>query len=90
MTKPITKPQSNKFSSGPCAKRPGWNAEFLNKTDLLGRSHRSKEALNLINEVNALSFFMFPKIIKSLSSPLPTPALLNVQCGICWVNVQLM
>lgn len=66
MTKPITKPQSNKFSSGPCAKRPGWNAEFLNKTDLLGRSHRSKEALNLINEVNALSlkFLHVPKDYK--------------------------
>jgi phosphoserine aminotransferase len=66
MTKPITKPQSNKFSSGPCAKRPGWNAEFLNKTDLLGRSHRSKEALNLINEVNALSlkFLDVPKDYK--------------------------
>jgi len=66
MTKPIAKPQSNKFSSGPCAKRPGWNAEFLNKTDLLGRSHRSKEALNLINEVNALSlkFLDVPKDYK--------------------------
>jgi hypothetical protein len=66
MTKPIAKPQSNKFSSGPCAKRPGWNAEFLNKTDLLGRSHRSKEALNLINEVNALSlkFLHVPKDYK--------------------------
>lgn len=55
MTKPITKPQSNKFSSGPCAKRPNWNADFLNSSDLLGRSHRSKEALNLINQVNSLS-----------------------------------
>jgi len=53
--KPISKPNSNKFSSGPCAKRPGWNADFLNKTDLLGRSHRSKEALKVINEVNAMS-----------------------------------
>ncbi len=66
MTKPIAKPQSNKFSSGPCAKRPGWNAEFLNKSDLLGRSHRSKEALNLINEVNVLSlkFLHVPKDYK--------------------------
>ncbi|MES2961960.1 MAG: phosphoserine transaminase [Pseudomonadota bacterium] len=66
MSKPIAKPQSNKFSSGPCAKRPGWNAEFLNKTDLLGRSHRSKEALKLINEVNALSlkFLNVPKDYK--------------------------
>ncbi len=53
--KPEFKPISNKFSSGPCAKRPNWNAEFLNQSDLLGRSHRSKEALKLIQEVNFLS-----------------------------------
>ncbi len=53
--KPEFKPFSNKFSSGPCAKRPNWNAEFLNQSDLLGRSHRSKEALKLIQEVNFLS-----------------------------------
>lgn len=53
--KPNAKPTSNKFSSGPCAKRPNWNADFLNKTELLGRSHRSKEVLKLINDVNALS-----------------------------------
>ena len=55
MTKPNTKPTTNKFSSGPCAKRPNWNADFLNQTELLGRSHRSKEVLKVINEVNALS-----------------------------------
>ncbi len=53
--KPSTKPLHNKFSSGPCAKRPNWNAEFLNNTELLGRSHRSKEVLQVINQVNALS-----------------------------------
>lgn len=55
MIKPSAKPATNKFSSGPCAKRPGWNADFLNKSELLGRSHRSKEVLQVINQVNALS-----------------------------------
>ncbi len=66
MTKPNAKPSTNKFSSGPCAKRPGWNADFLNKTELLGRSHRSKEVLKVINEVNALSleFLNVPKDYK--------------------------
>jgi len=66
MSKPTQKPTSNKFSSGPCAKRPGWNADFLNETELLGRSHRSKEVLQVINEVNALSleFLNVPKDYK--------------------------
>lgn len=53
--KPDLKPARNKFSSGPCIKRPNWNSDFLNQSELLGRSHRSKEVLNLINQVNALS-----------------------------------
>ncbi|MCP3734362.1 phosphoserine transaminase [Sphingomonas sp. RP10(2022)] len=41
VTKPATKPARPFFSSGPCAKPPGWNASQL-ATDSLGRSHRSK------------------------------------------------
>lgn len=41
MTKPAAKPRSALFSSGPCAKRPGWDLSVL-KDALLGRSHRSK------------------------------------------------
>jgi len=40
-TKPTTKPARPFFSSGPCAKPPGWDASKL-ATDSLGRSHRSK------------------------------------------------
>lgn len=39
--KPATKPARPFFSSGPCAKPPGWDASQL-ATDSLGRSHRSK------------------------------------------------
>lgn len=41
MTKPTTRPNCANFSSGPCAKRPGWSLEQL-KDAALGRSHRSK------------------------------------------------
>ncbi|MCT8001910.1 phosphoserine transaminase [Sphingomonas sanguinis] len=39
--KPATKPARPYFSSGPCAKPPGWEAAKF-ATDSLGRSHRSK------------------------------------------------
>jgi phosphoserine aminotransferase len=43
MTSPIpaVRPRVPHFSSGPCAKRPGWNGQNLAGA-LLGRSHRSK------------------------------------------------
>ena len=38
---PAVRPARPFFSSGPCAKRPGWTPEALNAA-LIGRSHRSK------------------------------------------------
>jgi len=37
--RPAAPPARPFFSSGPCAKPPGWNAQLL-RTDTLGRSHR--------------------------------------------------
>src|SRR6267154_795268 len=39
--RPAVRPARPFFSSGPCAKRPGWTPEAL-KDSCLGRSHRSK------------------------------------------------
>tara|TARA_R110002124_G_scaffold114535_17_gene269344 strand:+ start:953 stop:2128 length:1176 start_codon:yes stop_codon:yes gene_type:complete len=41
LTAPTVKPANPNFSSGPCAKRPGWTVEALSNA-LVGRSHRSK------------------------------------------------
>jgi phosphoserine aminotransferase len=41
VTKPAARPRAPSFSSGPCAKRPGWSLDQL-RTDALGRSHRAK------------------------------------------------
>ncbi|MFZ1102224.1 MAG: phosphoserine transaminase [Hyphomicrobiaceae bacterium] len=40
--KPARRPANRNFSSGPCAKRPGWSLEALSNA-FLGRSHRAKE-----------------------------------------------
>jgi phosphoserine aminotransferase len=41
LAKPAMRPARPEFSSGPCAKRPGWKVENLQGA-LVGRSHRSK------------------------------------------------
>jgi phosphoserine aminotransferase len=55
--KPDVRPANPRFSSGPCAKRPGWTPEALLDA-ALGRSHRAKigksklkQAIDLTREV---------------------------------------
>src|SRR6202047_2022515 len=47
--KPNMRPARPDFSSGPCAKRPGWTPEVLSDA-AVGRSHRSKTARKKIVE----------------------------------------
>jgi len=48
--KPSIKPHNPCFSSGPCAKRPGWTLEALGDA-ALGRSHRASIGKNKLAEV---------------------------------------
>src|SRR5438874_2921541 len=48
--KPTRRPANPCFSSGPCAKRPGWSPDVLAGA-LLGRSHRSKVGLARLVEI---------------------------------------
>ncbi len=48
--KPLARPANPCFSSGPCAKRPGWSLEAL-RDACLGRSHRSKAGKAKLKEV---------------------------------------
>ncbi|MFT0893138.1 phosphoserine transaminase [Pseudochelatococcus sp. G4_1912] len=45
VVKPVARPVNPAFSSGPCAKRPGWSVEVL-KDAAVGRSHRAKIGKN--------------------------------------------
>ena len=51
MTRPARRPERPEFSSGPCAKRPGWTPDGL-KSALTGRSHRAGPAKARIQEVS--------------------------------------
>ena len=50
MTKPAVKPNNPQFSSGPCAKRPGWSVDVL-KEGWYGRSHRAAGGKAKLKEV---------------------------------------
>ncbi len=50
IARPELRPANPRFSSGPCAKRPGWSLSALDGA-MLGRSHRAKEPKARLAEV---------------------------------------
>jgi phosphoserine aminotransferase len=51
---PGQRPANPNFSSGPCAKRPGWSLEALSKA-ALGRSHRARIGKSKLEQAIALT-----------------------------------
>ncbi len=49
--KPDLKPANPSFSSGPCAKRPGWSMQAVERLAMLGRSHRAGPLKGQLKEV---------------------------------------
>jgi phosphoserine aminotransferase len=54
LQKPALRPANPNFSSGPCAKRPGWSAQTLDLS-ALGRSHRAKVGKDRLEQAIALT-----------------------------------
>ena len=50
ITNPALRPENSNFSSGPCAKRPGYSLDALGRA-LLGRSHRAAAPMARLAEV---------------------------------------
>ena len=54
ISKPTLRPTNSNFSSGPCAKRPGWSTAVLEHA-CVGRSHRSTDGKDRIRRLLELS-----------------------------------
>ena len=48
MEKPSTKPKNPNFSSGPCAKRPGWSIDVLKILQLADLTGQKNVKINLM------------------------------------------
>jgi phosphoserine aminotransferase len=82
--RPGEKPDRPYFSSGPCAKPPGWGPEHL-ALGSLGRSHRSKLGKARLGYAIELTrkILRVPPPTASASSPLRTRAPWRWRCGAC-------
>ena len=91
--KPAMRPARPEFSSGPCAKRPGWTPENLQNA-VLGRSHRSKlgkarlkEEIDRTREVLEVpDDFLIGIVPGSVLGPRPVQLLAFESFGKDWVT----
>jgi len=86
LAKPNIRPKRPFFSSGPCAKPPGWLPQSLD-TSALGRSHRGTigkaKLLDAIERTHKL--LRLPADYKLESSPHPTRVRWSWRSGRCLV-----
>ena len=76
--RPSMRPCSPNFSSGPCAKRPGWSVAALAGA-LLGRSHRAKHPKARLAEVlSSLDLRDLPEADQKFLAANEDPALRTV------------
>lgn len=82
---PTIKPNLPHFSSGPCAKRPGWSVEKLANA-CVGRSHRSTDGKAKLAEVieRSKKILGVPSDYRLVLFLLPIQAQWKWQCGHCW------
>ena len=89
--RPGIRPVNPNFSSGPCAKRPGWSLNELDNA-LIARSHRSDLGkLKLAETIDRTRAILgIPMIIALELFLLLIPVLLRWPCGHCWVIAVLI
>ena len=89
--KPANKPVNPCFSSGPCAKHPGYSIDLL-KNAPLGRSHRSSLGKSKLSESIARTkkSLKYPMITGLVLFPHPIREPLKCLCGTFWAKEALM
>ena len=84
-TCPAARPNNARFSSGPCAKRPGWTPQALSDA-ALGRSHRAKlgkAKLKLAIDLTREVLRRPRRLSHRHHRRAPTPARSRWRCGRC-------
>src|SRR6185436_14711197 len=85
VAKPASRPNVPHFSSGPCAKRPGWNAQNLEDA-ALGRSHRAKVGKTKLKLAIDLTREVLEMALWSLLGARPVTTLAWESFGEGWVS----
>ena len=90
LQRPAHKPANPCFSSGPCAKRPGWTVDALKGTPV-GRSHRASLGVKKIMEVidKSKAILGMPKDYVLAVVPASDTGAIEWRCGLFWAHAAL-